>query len=77
MNPQFTIQRISVDGPHSYVIASILSPQNFSVSQGSLLGSVRLKPSLFEPNKDTYTFQIEDLKEAQKLRVGEIVDLTS
>ena len=77
MNPNFNIRRVAVAAPHAYVVASILSPLHFSVSKGSRLGGVRLKSFLKEPNPGSYTFQIEDPKEALKLREGDTVELTS
>jgi hypothetical protein len=77
MNPTFTIQHVSVDGPHAYVRASIVTPQNFAVSKGSRLGGVRLKSFLAEPTAGSYTFQVEDPREANKLRVGDTVELVT
>ena len=37
MNPKFKIETITTDGPHGYVRASIVTPQNFAVSAGSRL----------------------------------------
>jgi hypothetical protein len=78
MNPKLTIQFVSVDGPHTYVKASIVAPQKFlAVSKGSRLGGVRLKSFLAEPEPGSgnYTFQIENPEEAGKLRTGETVEL--
>ena len=57
MSPNFIIQQVCVDGPHAYVRASIVSPQDFAVSQGSLLGGVRLKSYLNEPSPGNYIFR--------------------
>jgi hypothetical protein len=77
MNPKFTIQFVSVDAPHAYARASIVSPQNFAVSKGSRLGGVRLKSFLAEPAPGSYTFQIEDAAEAKNLLVGDTVELVT
>ena len=77
MNPKFTIQHVSVDGPHAYARASIVSAQDFTVSKGSLLGGVRLKSYLNEPSPGNYIFQIEDPEEAGRLRKGETVELVA
>jgi hypothetical protein len=80
MNPTFTIQFVSVDGPHAYVKASMVSPQKFfAVSKGFRLGGVRLKSFLAEPEPGSgnYTFQIENPEDAGNLHAGETVELES
>jgi hypothetical protein len=77
MNPRFSIQLVSLDGPHAYVKASIVLQEKFAVSKGSRLGGVRLKSFLDEPEPGSgnYTFQIENPEEAGKLRTGQTVEL--
>jgi len=75
MNAAFKIEAISVDGPHAYVRTRIVSPRNFAVSDGSLLGRVRLRSYLHEPNPGSFDFRIENPLDAARLKLGDIVDL--
>jgi len=65
---------VHVDGPHAYVVATLVSGERFVVSDGCRLGGIRLKS--FPPGAGPdYTFQIENPMEAHKLKSAEIVEL--
>jgi hypothetical protein len=75
MNPKFKIETITQDGPHAYVRASIVTPQNFAVSSGSRLGGVRLRSDLHEPSPGIFLFRLENPSDSGCLKVGDLVEL--
>jgi hypothetical protein len=78
MSAKFKIESIRVDGPHAHVCASLVEGAFFAVSQGSELGSVRLKSFLYELKlsaQSKFLFELEVASDSSNVFLGEIVEL--
>jgi hypothetical protein len=77
MNAMFKIQDVNIEGQRVYVRASIVKPQNFAVSSGSMLGGARLLPELWELPPGLFVFRLECPADRLRLRSGETVTLVT
>jgi hypothetical protein len=75
MNAMFKIQKVNVQGERAYVRASVVKPCNFAVSSGSMLGGIRLRSELMEPEQGVFLFRLEHPAEHFLLNTGDTVNL--
>ena len=75
MNPQFKVHQLKEEGQRAYVIAQLLTPTHFAVSQGTILGGRRLKSELHEPSPGMFTFRLESVTDLSGFAPGAVIGL--
>lgn len=71
----FKVQNVNVQRKRAYVQASVVKPCNFAVSSGSMLGGIRLRPELMEPEREVFLFRLEHPADHFLLMIGDTVNL--